>query len=420
MLTTQSLLDRMSHGFEGGTLEFSAPQGRRWTLGHGEPRAVLQLHSPQVLRSILSRPGLKFGEAYMDGRWQPVQGGLKRVLEVAIKIEEALDRRQSWPWLKRGLGKLMELNVPRISRRHVEHHYNLDATLYRRFLDAEMFYSCAYFENPQMTLEQAQQTKCALIARKLDLKPGARVLDIGCGWGGLAMYLAQHHGVQVTGITLSSEQLAVALQRVADRGLQTQVQLQLQDYRDMQGRFDAIVSVGMFEHVGRPQYPVFFRRIAELLDEQGSALLHTIGRLGPPGVTNPWIRKYIFPGGYIPAASEVLQAMQPQPLLLNDLEIWRLHYALTLQHWQQRFQQARAEFAQRLGERFCRMWEFYLQSSEAAFRWGNLCVFQLQLSKNLQRLPTTRDYLYPGRQTEPANVSTLPDEFPTMRAPVVM
>lgn len=401
MLSTQSLLDHMSHGFDGGTLEFSAPEGRRWTLGHGEPRAVLTLHSPQVLRSILSRPGLKFGEAYVDGRWQPAQGGLARALEVAIKIDECLDRRQSGAWLKRALAQLREFNVPSISRRNVEHHYNLDAGLYRRFLDAEMFYSCAYFESPQMTLEQAQQAKCALIARKLDLRPGARVLDIGCGWGGLAMYLAQHQGAQVTGITLSSEQLAVARQRVAERGLERQVQLRLQDYRDTQGRFDAIVSVGMFEHVGRPQYPEFFRRIAELLDAQGTALLHTIGRLGPPGATNAWIRKYIFPGGYIPAASEVLQAMEPQPLLLTDLETWRLHYALTLQHWQQRFQRARSEFAARLGERFCRMWEFYLQSSEAAFRWGNLCVFHLQMSKDLQRLPNTRDYLYPASPRAP-------------------
>ena len=389
----QLLLDALGHGFDGGTLEFVAGDDT-WTLGHGEPHAKVLLRDAGTLREILMRPSLKFGETYMEHGWEPADGDLLRVLEVGLKFEDNLEHRMKGRRVRALLAQLMELNTPLASQHNVEHHYDLDADLYRRFLDDGMFYSCAYFEQADQTLEAAQQAKCALIARKLDLKPGARVLDIGCGWGGLAIHLAQNHDAHVTGITLSVEQLAVAQARVAELGLQDRIEFRLEDYRNTEGAFDAIVSVGMFEHVGRPQYPTYFKRVHDLLEPDGTALIHTIGRLSPPGTGNAWIRKYIFPGGYIPAASEALAALEPSDLLLNDLEVWRLHYANTLMHWNRRFQASRPYFADKLGERFCRMWEFYLLSCQAAFRWGGLCVFHLQLSKRLARLPLARDYLY--------------------------
>lgn len=397
MDSTQLLLNAIGFGFRGGTLKFTAG-ARSWSLGDGHPLAEVRLHHPRVLRRILRQPGLMLGETYMDRGWEPGDGGLLRVLEVGVRFEEHLERiLRSVPGLAL-LGHVREWNPPAISRRNAEHHYNLDAELYHRFLDDGMFYSCAYFQQPDMSLEAAQQAKCALIARKLDLRPGAQVLDIGCGWGGLAIHLARECGARVTGITLSSEQLTAAQRRVAALGLQRQITLQLADYRHIQGQFDAVVSVGMFEHVGRPHYQEFFRRVHTLLKPDGNALIHTIGRLTPPGVGNAWIRKHIFPGGYVPAASEAIAAQEASGLLLTDLEIWRLHYALTLQHWNARFQAARGDFANKLGERFCRMWEFYLQGCEAAFRWGSLAVFHLQLSAALDRLPLTRDYLYTARQ----------------------
>jgi len=297
-------------------------------------------------------------------------------------------------WLTAGLNRLRELNTPTRSRRNVSHHYDLDYRLYAAFLDRDLHYSCAYFREPGLSLEAAQQAKCAHIAAKLDLRRGMRVLDIGCGWGSLALYLAQHHEVHVTGITLSQEQLGIARQRAAERGLERLTDFRLQDYRLTTGQFDAVVSVGMFEHVGRPQYDVFFRQCAQRLKGSGTLLLHTIGRISPPAATNPWIRKYIFPGGYLPAASEILAAIERRGLFLTDLEVWRLHYADTLAHWNQRFQARRAEFCDRTSERFCRMWEFYLLSAEAGFRWGDLVVYQVQLTHDRHRLPQTRDYLY--------------------------
>ncbi|NKF23619.1 SAM-dependent methyltransferase [Solimonas marina] len=393
MSPMQMLLAALGHGFNGGTLKFTAGD-EAWMLGHGEPVADIKMRDASVLRDILMRPSLRFGETYMEGDWEPGEGGLQRALEVGVKFEEDLEHRLKGHQVRALLGQMMEVNNPLASQKNVEHHYNLDAELYRYFLDEGMFYSCAYFERPDMTLEQAQQAKCALIARKLNLKPGMRVLDIGCGWGGLAIHLATHHGVHVTGITLSSEQLAVAQASIEKLGLTGSIEFRLEDYRKTVGEFDAIVSVGMFEHVGRPQYRTFFKRVRELLKQDGTALIHTIGRLTPPGAGNAWIRKYIFPGGYIPAASEMTRVVEASDLLMTDLEIWRLHYAETLAEWNRRFQRTREHFHDKLGERFCRMWEFYLVACESAFRWGGLCVFHLQLTKELERLPLTRNYLY--------------------------
>jgi len=403
----QSILARIGSKFNQGSLEFRAADGRSWTLGHSEPKALIRLHHPSALPGIVLNPKLRFPESYMEGAWEPADGDLLKVLESAVRMAASV--RTGWlgKLLGQGLALLGEINNPLQARSNIHVHYDLDHDLYSRFLDRDLHYSCAYFSNPDMGLEAAQQAKCAHIAAKLDLQPGARVLDIGCGWGSMALYLAEHFDARVTGITLSPEQLAVARRRAAQRGLEQQVEFRLEDYRDTHGEFDAVVSIGMFEHVGRPQYHDFFRQVGRLLTPRGTALLHTIGRSTPGGSGNPWIRKYIFPGGYIPAASEIMAALEPSGLILTDLEVWRLHYARTLAEWNRRFQADRARFAERMGERFCRMWEFYLQVSEANFRWGDLVVFHAQMERSLERLPLTRDYLY-GRHRHSGKVTAMP------------
>ncbi|MCC2657458.1 MAG: SAM-dependent methyltransferase [Panacagrimonas sp.] len=389
-----AVLDWKQGRFRHGSLTFEAPDGASWNLGHGAPQARIRLHRKRSLWRMLLHPDLQFGEAYVEGAWDPLGCTLEQVLEAAVAMTDSDAVSARWRVLSRAAERIAELNDAWIAARRIRHHYDVDSDLYATFLDRDLHYSCAYFADPTMDLEAAQQAKCALIAAKLDLRPNARVLDIGCGWGSLALYLAEKHGARVTAITLSPGQFEVARRRAAERGLTDRVEFRLQDYRLTEGRFDAIVSVGMFEHVGRPQYPRFFETMRERLAHGGTALLHTIGRNGPPAPTNAWIRRHIFPGGYIPAASEVLEALEPSGLRLTDFEIWRLHYALTLAEWNRRFQARRSEFAQRLGERFCRIWEFYLQGSEASFRQGGLVVFQLQMGREINRLPMTRDYLY--------------------------
>lgn len=391
-----AVLDWKQGRFRNGSLRLEGPDGRSLNLGHGAPHAAIRLHRRRTLWRMLLHPGLQFGEAYIDGAWDPLGCTLEQVLEAAVAMTESDSYSARWRTLWRAAEFVTELNDAFIAARRIRHHYDVDADLYATFLDRDLHYSCAYFADAAMDLEAAQQAKCALIAAKLDLRPNARVLDIGCGWGSLALYLAENHGARVTGITLSPGQFEVAQRRARERGLDGRVEFRLQDYRETTERFDAIVSVGMFEHVGRPQYPRFFESVHERLAHGGTALLHTIGRNGPPQPTNAWIRRHIFPGGYIPAASEIMDALEPSGLRLTDFEVWRLHYALTLAEWNRRFQARRAEFAARLGERFCRIWEFYLQGSEASFRQGNLVVFQLQMSRALNRLPLTRDYLYRG------------------------
>jgi len=389
------LLNQIARRFRHGSLHLHWPDGTTRALGEGEPEAHIRLNRKGALRRILRNPYMQLGESYMDGDWDPEGGELLPVFEVLVRnfgadgpqspFGRALDAvRRAWretDWVSR-------------ARRNVSHHYDLDESLFRRFLDEDMQYSCAYFPGPKMSLDEAQLAKRRHIGRKLVPSPGARILDIGCGWGGMALYLAEEYGARVTGLTLSEEQVRVARKRAQERGLEDRVEFRLEDYRQHTGAYEGIVSVGMFEHVGRPQYPAFFDSARRLLKPDGVALLHTIGRTGPPTVTDPWINRYIFPGGYIPALSEVSPHVERYGLVLSDLEVLRLHYAMTLQRWHQRFQKARSDIAERMGERFCRMWEFYLQASESAFRWGQLVVFQFQLAHRNAAVPITRDYLY--------------------------
>ncbi|WP_448505809.1 class I SAM-dependent methyltransferase [Immundisolibacter sp.] len=376
-----------------GTLELELPGGARHRFGSDQPSARWSMARADSLRRIVANPELALGETYMQGEWSTAPGELATLL--AVLMRNAGELYHEAGWLRRMLGGLLQQwNRVQASYRNVAHHYDLDEWLFRLFLDREMYYSCAYFAVPGLSLEAAQRAKAEHIAAKLRLQPGQRVLDIGCGWGSLALHLAQHHDVQVTGLTLSRSQLAVARRTAQERGLAGRVQFLLQDYREHSAQYDRIVSVGMFEHVGRPYYPRFFRQVAASLRPRGVALLHTICRLGPPGTTNAWVRKYIFPGGYCPALSELTAGIEHSALKVMDMELLRRHYALTLNAWQSRFQRHRAEVAERMGERFCRMWEFYLAACEAAFETDGLAVAQVQLAAEVDAVPLTRDYLY--------------------------
>jgi cyclopropane-fatty-acyl-phospholipid synthase len=314
--------------------------------------------------------------------------------------ERGADRWPRLARLRRGLlRRLRQANGRVAARRNVAHHYDLSNDLYRRFLDADMQYSCAYFAQPGLSLDAAQAAKKAHIAAKLQLAPGQSVLDIGCGWGGTALSLARDYGVQVTGITLSEAQLSLARARAEAAGLAGRVRFELTDYRDVAGPFDRIVSVGMFEHVGAPNYIAFFDKVRALLSEDGVALIHSIGRMEPPGVTDDFIRKYIFPGGYIPALSQVTAAVELAGLWVTDIEILRGHYEETLRRWRERFRAQWNAIAADRGDRFCRMFEYYLATSELSFRTGTAMVMQIQLARTAAALPKTRDYML---EPEPA------------------
>ncbi|MEW6257283.1 MAG: cyclopropane-fatty-acyl-phospholipid synthase family protein, partial [Pseudomonadota bacterium] len=292
------------------------------------------------------------------------------------------------------LRRLAQFNPPERARRNVAHHYDLDGRLYALFLDGDRQYSCAYFEAAGQSLDDAQLAKKRLIAAKLRLdRPGLNTLDVGCGWGGLSLYLAEMAGARMTGVTLSTEQLGIATARAQERGLGDRIDFRLEDYRALEGRFDRIVSVGMFEHVGVQHFRAFFRKARDLLTDDGVMLLHSIGRSDGPGVTNPWIAKYIFPGGYIPSLSEVIPVIEQAGLVITDVEILRLHYAETLKAWRERFRARREEAVRLTDERFCRMWDFYLAASEMAFRHQGMMVFQIQLARRQEAVPLTRAYI---------------------------
>jgi cyclopropane-fatty-acyl-phospholipid synthase len=382
-----------------GSVSVIDHRGRRYDCPGTEPgpHATIRLHKPGLSRRIVLAPAMAVGEAYMDGTLTIEEGSLYDFLDVCTLN---LHHLHGLPYygmlngaLKLGRG-LTQVNTALRSRRNVAHHYDLSGRLYELFLDQDRQYSCAYFTHPGQDLESAQAAKKRHISAKLCLhRPGLRVLDIGCGWGGLTLHLAAETGAQVTGVTLSEEQFRLARERAARAGLSDRTSIELCDYRHIQGRFDRIVSVGMFEHVGVPHYGEFFDKIRDLLTDDGIALIHSIGRSDGPGTTNAWLRKYIFPGGYCPALSEVIPPVEKNDLFITDIEILRLHYAETLKAWHERFQAHRDEVAALYDDRFVRMWEFYLIGAELAFRNEGQIVFQLQLSRDLKAVPLTRDYI---------------------------
>lgn len=380
-----------------GSLEAIGAAGIRRIFGNGEgPSASIRFTDRAAEHQLLLNPSLALGELYMDGRLSIEKGTIYDLLLIAIR-NLAVQPQQGLLKLRSNFHKVLrsfhQRNSERRAKRNVAHHYNLDGRLYDLFLDADRQYSCAYFEHPDQNIEEAQLAKKRHIAAKLLIEPGCQLLDIGSGWGGLALYLAEQCGAQVMGVTLSEEQLAVARKRAVQKGIASAVDFQLQDYRAIEGQFDRIVSVGMFEHVGLNHYDAFFSKAANLLADDGVMLLHSIGSSDGPTITNPWVAKYIFPGGYIPALSEVLPAIERAGLIVTDVEILRLHYAQTLKAWRERFVSHRADALTIYDERFGRMWEFYLAGFEAAFRHGGLMVFQIQLAKRIDAVPLTRGYL---------------------------
>jgi cyclopropane-fatty-acyl-phospholipid synthase len=397
-----------------GNLRLIDADGCAHDFGDGSgPPIVARIADCATERRFILNPALAIGEAYVDGRLVVEQGTIYDFLELVFAN---LDYAH-WPRWARGVetfrftGRwLRQFNPRPRARRNVEHHYDLDSGLYELFLDSDRQYSCAYFEQGEMSLEEAQAAKKRHLAAKLNLRDGLKVLDIGSGWGGLGLYLAKSAHVDVTGVTLSEEQLKSSQERARAEGLAKAVTFELCDYREVQGQFDRIVSVGMFEHVGVVHYRSFFEKIRELLSPNGVALIHSIGRFDGPASTNPFIDKYIFPGGYIPALSEVLPEVEHAGLLVADVEILRLHYAMTLRHWRQRFRASWHTAVERYGERFCRMWEFYLAGSETGFRYQNLMVFQLQLTKDQMALPLTRDYFHAAEQELRARDGSFPPQ----------
>ena len=380
-----------------GDVEIALPSGHKINVGDGAgPSVALRIDDRSSLVGVMRDPTLRFGELFVDGRIVVTRGTIYDVLAITA---QNLMRQGTSAWLgllgrgRKLLSRIEPANAPRRAQRNVAHHYDLDGRLYDLFLDADRQYSCAYFERPDLDIEEAQRAKKRHIAAKLMIGAGQRILDIGCGWGGLGLYLATFCGADVDGITLSEEQLAIAVRRAAATGLSNPPNFVLRDYRHTTGTYDRIVSVGMFEHVGLADYPAYFRTLADRLADDGIALVHTIGRATGPWPTNPWVKKYVFPGGYLPSLSEIMPAVEAAGLYLTDVEVLRLHYAETLLAWRRRFMARRAEAASLYDERFCRLWEFYLAGSECAFRFEGTVVFQLQLAKRIDAVPLTRDYI---------------------------
>jgi cyclopropane-fatty-acyl-phospholipid synthase len=381
-----------------GALRVTSPSGKPYAYGDGSGQAVhIRITSEAAARRIAVNADLALGETYMDGGLAVEQGSLYDMIALFMRNAGNESQYPKLPLflykLRKGLKRVHQYNPVGKAKANVAHHYDLSGQLYDLFLDRDRQYSCAYFETPGMSLEQAQLAKKRHLAAKLDIKPGMKVLDIGSGWGGLGLYLAEICGANVTGVTLSEEQYNLSNERAAQRGVAGQVQFYLLDYRNLNQKFDRIVSVGMFEHVGVVHYKEFFNKCRVLLKDDGIATLHSINRSDGPGATSAWIKKYIFPGGYIPALSEVIPHLEGRGLYITDIEILRLHYAETLRHWRKLFADNRDRAKQIYDERFCRMWEFYLAASEASFRHSGLNNFQIQFCKNQHTLPLTRDYV---------------------------
>jgi len=370
---------------------------RRFGRPQSHPFVRLKLHDRSLNWRLLVNSELHFGEAYMSGAITLEDGSIRDLIELGARnIDGSLLPISVPGWLRAPLRLLQQRNAVKRAGANASHHYDRPDRLYELFLDTDRQYSCAYFSAPNQTLEEAQENKKRHIAAKLLLEPHMRVLDIGSGWGGLALHLVATAGVDVTGLTLSREQHRLAQERAQAAGLSEQARFYLRDYREETGTYDRIVSVGMFEHVGVHYYKAFFGKLKSLLRPDGIALIHSIGRMDGPGLTSPWLRKYIFPGGYVPALSEVLPVIEQSGLWITDIEILRLHYAETLKEWSARFERHRKEIADLYGERFCRMWELYLASAEMQFRYGKTMVFQIQLARTVDAAPITRDYMFSG------------------------
>jgi cyclopropane-fatty-acyl-phospholipid synthase len=399
------LLDKMLRRLlKKGELTVVDHDGKEYHYGTPEPGwkpIRVRLTDRSAAFHIAKDPRVGAGEAYMDGRLVVEDGADIRDLILLVRMNA--------PWEKQGalkpkgpvrkaahvvFGKLDQINWKSRSRRNAEHTYNLTRRLYELFLDEDRQYTCAYYLDPKDSLEKAQLDKKAHLAAKLHLKPGMRVLDIGCGWGGLALYLHRQYGVDVLGIALAPDQIEFSRERAAEAGVSDHVKFELMDYRDVEGPFDRIISVGLIEHLGTPHYPGFFAKMHELLAPDGVMVSHCCGRAGRPGVTDKWTRKYIFPGGYIPSLSELVTQAEKHRLIVTDVEAVRYHYALTLEEWYKRTVAAREEIVRLYDERFYRMWQFYLAGSESAFRYGGLVNWQLQYVKRRDAIPMTWDYLY--------------------------
>jgi cyclopropane-fatty-acyl-phospholipid synthase len=381
-----------------GRLDLVMPDGRKLEFGPGGGKALtVRLTDRKTAFAIARNPRLGLGEAYMDGRIVIEDGDILDLMEIVTGANrwedggagrKAVNKGKS-PWKKLFRAR----NVAKRARKNVAHHYDIGNDLYRLFLDDDLQYSCAYFTDPENSLEQAQLDKKAHIAAKLALEPGQHVLDIGCGWGGTALYLNRVAGVRVTGVTLSQEQLKVARERAAAAGVGDQVKFELIDYRNVEEQFDRIVSIGMFEHVGASHYDEFFAKCRELLKPHGVMLLHTIGKLGKASAPDPFTDKYVFPGYHLPSISQMAAASEKVRLITTDIETLRLHYAYTLRHWLERTRKAKARIVELYDERFFRMWEFYLAGGVVAFESGSMCNYQLQYVRDRNTLPITRDYM---------------------------
>ncbi|WP_421694458.1 class I SAM-dependent methyltransferase [Aestuariivirga sp.] len=403
-----------------GTLRVTGPDGvvRDYGDGTGTPVNLL-INTPLAAAKIAADADLWLGECYMDGSVD-VGGGTTLYDALALLTENGQAHRlpkvaKAAYAVRKALKRVDQYNPVGKAKNNVAHHYDLSGALYDLFLDRDRQYSCAYFDTEDGSLEDAQLAKKRHLAAKLDIKPGMKVLDIGSGWGGLGLYIAEICGAEVTGVTLSEEQHKLSNERARQRGISDHVEFLLKDYRHLDQKYDRIVSVGMFEHVGVGHFKEFFTKVNGLLKDDGIAVLHSINRSDGPGATSAWIKKYIFPGGYIPALSEVLPHIEKSGLYVTDIEILRLHYAKTLHEWYLRFADHRARAKELYDERFCRMWEFYLAGSECAFRYGGMNNFQIQFVKNQHVLPLTRNYMIEAEERLREIDSKLP-RFKTVSA----
>ncbi len=358
---------------------------------------TLKILDKSLHTKLLLLPDLYFGEAYTNGSVVIENGTLTEFLDLALQNIGRGETNSYNALINKIRGSyrfFTNFNLKKKSKSNVAHHYDISEKLYDLFLDSNRQYSCAYFKNENDSLEQAQSNKIEHIIKKLNLKPNQKVLDIGSGWGSLAIEIAKKSQCEVLGITLSENQYKHSVEKAKANGLENQVQFKLADYRDLNEKFDRIVSVGMFEHVGRKFYSTYFNSVSKLLNDDGIALIHTIGSVNPPRDPHPWITKYIFPGGYTPSLSEVAKPIEKSGLIISDLEVWRMHYSHTLRNWKERFLNKREKVLEMFDEKFLRMWEFYLVGCEMAFKWGDQVVFQIQLIKKHSSAPNTRDYIY--------------------------